>query len=215
MKKEWLRYLELKTQRPELFVDNGKIHIVDDEEIIAKFEEETNRKIGVVYESPYTMKVVDLVYEVPEKYFAYERSVPTIQKGAIVTVPIYQDRVILLKQYRHCIRDYEFSFPRGFGEKDVSALENAKKELREEIGAEVEAVHFLGEVTPDSGVQSTVVAVYCCQISSYDPHLQEEGIENIIEITFDELDQLICDGKIRDGFTLSAMCLYERKYRRF
>lgn len=208
LKKEWLRYLELKVQRPELFVDNGSIRIVFDEDIVAEYEQETGRKIGVVYESPYTMKLVDLVYETPGSYFAYERSIPTVRERAVVTVPVFNDKFILLKQYRHCIRDYEYSFPRGFGERGLAAEENAKKELHEEIGAEVTSAYFLGEMTPDSGGQSTVVSVYCCEVSSYDSKKREEGIESILEVGLDELNQLISEGKVRDGFTLSALCLY-------
>lgn len=208
---EWIRYLELKKERPELFVDNGSIHIVFDEEIVAKFELETGRKIGVVYESPYSMKVVDLVYERPEKYFAYERSVPAVKDRAVVTVPVINNKFVLLKQYRHCIRDYEYSFPRGFGESGLSAEENAKKELSEEIGAVVETVKLLGEMTPDSGSQSTVVSICCCELASYDSSVREEGIEEILELNLSEIEQLIIAGKIKDGFTLSALFLYERK----
>lgn len=208
---EWIDYLKLKEERPELFIDNGSIHIVFDEKIIAKFELEKGQKIGIVYKSPYTIKIVDLVYEIPEKYFAYERSVPAVKNKAVVTIPVINNKFILLKQYRHCIRDYEYSFPRGFGEKGLSAEENAKKELKEEIGAIVEKVSFLGEVTPDSGSQSTVVSIYCCELSSYDSSMREEGIADILEMDLNEIGQLTTEGKIRDGFTLSALFLYERE----
>lgn len=210
---EWLRYLELKNQRPELFIDNGPIHIVFDEMVVEEFQQKTGRKIGVVYESKYSLMVVDLVYEVPRQYFAYERSVPAVQKGAVVTVPVYQDKFILLKQYRHIIRDYEYSFPRGFGEDGLSAEENAAKELGEEIGADVVKATHLGDITPDSGGQSKVVSIYSCELTSYNPATREEGIQSILELSFDELKQWIAEGKIKDAFTLAALLLYEGKFR--
>lgn len=205
---EWLRYKDLLIERPALFTDNGPIHIVTDETIVETFEKEHNRKIGVLYESPYNMLLVDLVYEEEGHYFAYERLVPAVATGAVVIMPIFKENVILLRQYRHALRDYQYAFPRGFGEKGLSVEENLRKELKEEIGATIADTHFLGTVTPDSGVQSGLVAVYACHIDSYNPNLRSEGICDILEISLGELRKMAHEGQITDGFTLAALGMY-------
>lgn len=204
---EWNRYLELQKERPALFVDNGLIHIVTDEAIVMDFQEKNNRKIGVVYESAYNMLVVDLVYEEEGRYFAYERLVPAVERGAVVIIPVYKDKMILLNQYRHVIRNYQYGFPRGFAEKGLSPEENCKKELLEEIGGKVISTKYLGQLSQDSGVQANLVSVYLCEVSEYDSSLHSEGICEIIEVSKTQIKSLLREGKITDGFTLAALTL--------
>lgn len=82
--------------------------------------------------------VADLVYTIDKdnnkNYFAYERIIPKAKNNSsVVIVPIYEDKIILLKQYRHALRDYQYSLPRGYGEDTVQVENNVKKELSEEI----------------------------------------------------------------------------------
>lgn len=205
---EWLRYKELQIERPALFTDNGPIHIVTDETIVETYEKEHNRKIGVLYESPYSILLVDLVYEKEDHFFAYERIVPAVETGAVVILPLLEEKVILLHQYRHALRDYQYGLPRGFGEKGLTVEENLRKELMEEIGATVTDIQFLGNVTPDSGVQSSLVSVYACHIDSYDASLKSEGICEILEVDLEEVKKMAREGKITDGYTLAALAIY-------
>lgn len=206
---EWARYLEVMKERPEVFANTGEIHIVTDEIVVSDFQEKTNQKIGVVYESAYSIMVVDLVYEEEGKYFAYERVLPAVENPAVVCVPIYRGSMLLLKQYRHAMRDYEYSFPRGFGEKGLSGEENCKKELLEEIGAIVKETKYLGKISPDSGLQGKMVQVYVCELETYDENIKSEGICEILEIPPEEIFKWITEGKIADGFTLAAMSMFQ------
>lgn len=61
------------------------------------------------------MMVVDLVFEKPGVYFAYERLLPIMPKGAVVVMAFHKGKVILLHQFRHAIRSYEYALVRGFG----------------------------------------------------------------------------------------------------
>lgn len=205
---EWVRYLELVKERPEAFANTGKINIVTDENIVADFQNKTNRKIGVLYESAYSIVVVDLVYEEEGKYFAYERILPAVENPAVVMIPMYKGQLLLLKQYRHALRDYEYSFPRGFGEMGLSGEENCKKELMEEIGATVTSTKYLGQMSPDSGLQGKLVQIYACELETYDASVKSEGICEIIELPQDDISKWIAEGKIKDGFTLAAMSLF-------
>lgn len=207
--KEWDRYIELMSERPEEFRDSGTIHIVTDENIVADFEKKNNRKIGVIYESAFNILVVDLVYIQKGKYFAYERMMPKVQNGAVVIVPVYKGRFILLKQYRHALRDYQYAFPRGFGENDISVEQNVKKELYEEMGAKAVDFLFLGTVVADSGASGNKVSIYKCNIKEYDQSIKEEAIVKMIELNDSEIQDMIIQGKITDGFTLSSYCYYQ------
>lgn len=151
MNKEWDLYMKLRKSRPYEFRNTGDLRIIIDEEIIREFEEKNNVKIGVVYSSTYHLMVVDLVEDNLGNKFTYERLLPVVENGAVVVIPKIDDKFVLLKQYRHALRDYQFGLPRGFAKVEVSAEENAKKELEEELGSiTVDLPKFLGTVIADS-----------------------------------------------------------------
>ena len=201
-------YLDLITERPELFVQNELLMIETDIDKIIKYETENHVQIGVMYKSPYHLFVVDLVYDRFGRYFTYERCIPSVKKGAVVAVPLYKDCFVLLKQFRHAVRRFQYAFPRGFGEIGISSEENLKKEISEELGADILSFRKLGSVVSNSGLSSDKADVFCCEITR--PTLKD-GYESIVELEFlnrDELKQWISEEKIEDGFTLSALLLY-------
>ncbi len=203
---EWLDYNALMLSQPNLFSQNDTLEIIFDETIIENFERDNNVTIGVVYKSNYNLLVVDLIQS-NHVLFTYERVIPR-NKGAVVTVPIFENKLVLLKQYRHTNRSIEYSFPRGFGEPNISAWENVKKEIKEEIGGLTKEVSYLGKLSPDSGLTSNTVEVYSCKLESYEKQNNHEGILDILLFTVEELKSFIKEGKIIDNFTISAFYMY-------
>lgn len=204
---EWDRYIELKEERPELFKNEGVINIVLDEAIVENYQIENDIKIGVVYDSPYNMMVVDLVYNEEGVYYSYERVIPKEQKGAVVILPRYKGEYILLKQYRHSIRDYQYAFPRGYAERGISAEENVQKEMYEELGAEISNVRYMGEVIADSGLSANKVSIYECEVKEYREIEKNEGIVEFVEVSFEEIIKMMEDNRLDDGYTLSAIAM--------
>ncbi len=201
-------YFELMKRKPEAFLPSSEIEIVTDRETLENYAKETKKELGVVYKSPYNTLVVDLVKS-EGRYFRYERVIPSALGRGTVCVPMYKGKFLLINQYRHPIRAYQLCFPRGFGEDGLSAFENAKKELAEEIGATVEKTFSLGEVSADSGLSFGIADVVLCEVSSYETQEGYEGIVSSLELSPDELKEKISKGEINDGFTLSAFALYE------
>lgn len=207
----WKSYIDLMQQRPQLFLPSEDLAIVTDPALVEDYVVRTGRKLGLVYKSPWNMMVVDLVQNRKGEIFSYDRLIATSTGTPVVTVPVYKGRLILIKQYRHAIRRTQYAFPRGFGEDGLSAEENARKELREEIGAsfgQEAEIRLLGQVTADSGVTSTGIAVVYCEISSYEERVGYEEIQETILLTREELDDWIKQGRIDDGFTLAAYSVF-------
>lgn len=207
---EWNRYVAYVSDDAEADCGTGELKLVTDHNRVLEFERSPEgREIGIMYESPYSTLVVDLVRDSHGREFAYERIIPRAD-GAVVIVPIYDGRFVLLEQFRHAIRERQICFPRGFGEDGLSAEENARKELCEEIGAEgISGLRKLGSLTPDSGISANVVDVYSCAIDGYDPTMRDEGIIRILELSPEQLRDMIAAGEITDGFTLSAFAMYK------
>ena len=203
----WLEYEKLMKERPELFAQNEQLQICLDRDIILDYMNGTGRPIGVLFKSPYSIMVVDLVSDADGKLFAYERLLPAMVNDAVVTVPKLGDKYVLLKQYRHSLRRELIAFPRGFGENGLSAEENAAKELSEEIGASVTEARLIGHVEPDSGMIGNSVAVVVCTVDGAQLKPGYEGIKELILLSGDELAEWIKDGRITDGYTLAAFAL--------
>lgn len=201
------RYFQLMDQRPELFRGGGELTIISDAEEIEAYVRAGGRQIGIAYESPYSLIAVDLVEDRSGNRFAYERLIPA-ETGAIVSVPVYDGRFVLLRQYRHALRDYQLAFPRGFGEAGLTSRENLEKEIAEELGASVSSAEYLGKIAPDSGITGSLADVYSCRITR--PVLKPgyEGIRKLCLLSPVELRECIAQGEITDGFTLAAFALY-------
>lgn len=204
----WRDYVRLQEERPEMFRQDDRLRIVFNEDIILDYMNSHSRKIGVLYKSDYSMMVVDLVCDPKGNCFAYERLVPASIGQAVVIIPVYNDRLVLLEQFRHALRKTQYSFPRGFGENGLTAIENAKKEIEEELGAAASLTEELGSVIPDSGMAGASAAVIKCRIGSFSEKKDYEGICKVITVSKNEMESLIREGRITDGFTLAAWTLY-------
>lgn len=208
MKDRWNEYVKLIEERPELFRFSKMIDIVTNEAVVRRYEEETGKKIGVLYHSEYSMLVVDLIRCENGTYYTYERLVPTVNGGAVVIMVLCKGKVVLLRQYRHSLREYQYGFPRGFGEESISAEENVVKEVNEELNAHILSIRHMGDLTPDSGMMSNKVSFYLCEVDSFEEKKGYEGIDSIIELDMKEFEQWIRDGKITDGYSVAAYGLY-------
>lgn len=206
----WARYLRLLEERPEAFAPDPGLPIITDTREAAAFTARTGRPLGVLYESPYRLLVVDLVRG-PCGPFAYERILPASTGAAVVLMPLWEGRFVLLRQFRHALRAGQLAFPRGYGEDGLSPEENARKELAEELRSEAAALESLGRVTPDSGMTGTRAHVFLCRITRPRPPLGYEEIQGMVCLSPGELGERIAAGEIDDGFTLAAYGLWTAK----
>lgn len=214
--KEWFEYIRLKEERPRDFIADDRLEIIYDAALVEAFQQESGRIIGVLYHSPYRILVVDLVKR-EGKMFAYERFLLT-KEGAISTIPIYKNKFVLLRQFRHSIRGEQISFVRGFGEDGLNVIENAKKELAEELGAKTDTAIQLGSIIADCGASASPVAIVLCYIDNVELKCQYEGIQEILLLSKEELEEKIFNGEITDGYTVASFTLYKswmkRQWRR-
>ncbi len=209
----WKSYLNLRNSRPELFVQDQMLEIVFDEQLVDDYVDTAQTPLGLIYQSPYRMLLVDLVRDPDGRLFGYERIVTIEKSGGVVAVPICQDSFILLKQFRHATRETQYAFPRGFAEPGLCEEENMKKEVQEEINMPVNRVSFLGIICPDSGLTSAHVSIWACEVTDFhlNPKKGYEGIEDVLLLNREEMERWILSGRINDAFTLSAWALCQSR----
>ena len=201
-------YFALMEQRPELFAPSERIPIERDLQAIRGFTARTGKKVGVLYQSKFNMLVTDLICPKEGEPYLYERVIPAAE-GGVVVVAVYEGKLVLLRQFRHALRQEQVAFIRGCGEPDLSPEANAQKEVWEEIGANVLDLEYLGRVSPDSGLTSTMASVYLCQVSCPVAKRGYEGIEEPLLLSQGEFDRWVAQGRITDGFSLAAYTLYQ------
>ncbi len=206
--KEIDKYLELVNNYPHYFKQNSNIKLVLDKSTLESHVNITGKQIGVIYESSYHIFIVDLIEDTNGKLYQYSRLISPKNTNGVVIIPIKDQKLALLKQFRHGTREFELEFPRGFSEPGISPEENAKKELFEELGAEILNICHEGSVISDTGLTGGTVDIFSIEVNSVGKLSQEEGISEVYWYTLEELKELIKENKIRDSFTLSAMMKY-------
>ena len=223
------KYLKFRSKKAECFVPSTVYPIAatgstttDNPEVlkeIVRLEEMFDYHFGIQYSSKYNTLVVDPIESKDNNsltaFFPYERIVPTCGNG-VVMVTRHNNKFLMLKQYRHAPRKNQIAFPRGYGENGILSIENAKKELFEEIRAtRISEPIFIGSIAPDSGLTSSCVSVYLIDINEFNA-TNEEGIQGIVEYSSDQFEQLLKENNkdknkyFDDGFSIAAYSLYKR-----
>lgn len=217
MNEELKKYFDFMQKRPEEFIKSDLLSIITDEDFIEKYCLENNVRIGVVYESRFHIMVVDLVKDNKGRVFTYERIINTVPGGTVM-LTLHNGKYVLLDQFRHALRNKQYAFPRGFRELGISSLENAKKEISEEIHIHDKesdvSYKFLGKVVADSGLSGNIVDIYCVIINNSEEKLYSKDTEEIIasiEVTDEKFQDMVHEGIITDGFSLSAYSLFKAK----
>lgn len=163
-------------------------------------------QVGIAFQDQYTMILRDAVRFPNGRLGTYIRIVGDGIPGVIV-LPIYRDEVLLIRHFRHATRTWHLEIPRGFGEKDFSSEDNACRELKEEIGANVTRLVSLGRVYPDTGGLSEYNDFFYAEVDAYGEVEADEAIVELLPTALSEFERMIRENKITDGFTLTAYAL--------
>jgi ADP-ribose pyrophosphatase len=203
-------YFNLIQQYPSLIKPNdAPLKIITDRKIIEKWQESNKEKeIGVLLQDKYITIIRDLV-EFPDGSMAgYNRIINTasFNKGSVgsVILPVKDRKILLIKIFRHPTRQWSLEIPRGFGESNLTPEEIARKEIKEEIGGEIEKVVDLGEFYNNTGLEGNNVHIYLAYLGNVGKPRNAEGIEEIIWVSLKKMEDMIAKSEISDGFTIVA-----------
>jgi ADP-ribose pyrophosphatase len=213
-------YQELVTEHPYLFQnENFPIKIISDSSRIEEWQNHRRAKlmtegkplawadIGVVLNDPYIVVIRDLV-EFPGGhvggYFRIINRADLNGGQGVVVLGEMDGKYLLLNQFRHPVRSWSFEAPRGFGQPETTAEEQAKNEILEEVGGEIGELVDLGIYYSNTGLEGNKVKLFYAKLKSVGQPAQEEGIESFLWVSLAELEEMIASAKITDGFTIAA-----------
>ena len=131
--------------------------------------------------------------------------------GAAVAALDEQDRVCMLRQYRHAVGGWIWELPAGKLEPGETAGTTASRELVEEAGLRAESWEKLGEILVTPGFCDEVIHLFLAR-NLTDTDTQQESHE-LIEIhwmPFRDALGKVYDGTINDAKTMLGLMLAER-----
>jgi ADP-ribose pyrophosphatase len=129
--------------------------------------------------------------------------------GAVAVVAVDdQQRVVLVKQYRHAIRAIVTEVPAGKLDGDEDPLEGARRELREETGFRAGRWQLLSSLYPSPAWSTEYIYLYLATDLIPGPTAMEadETIE-LIQLPFSEAIELVRSSAITDAKTVAALLL--------
>jgi len=129
--------------------------------------------------------------------------------GATAVIAMTNDsRILLLKQYRHSLREYIWEIPAGTIDPQESVISCAKRELIEETGFSAGQWQHLAEITPVPGYSNERIYIYLAtdlHLSGQD--LDHDEIISVHQVNFKEAFAMIKQGEIRDAKSITGLYL--------
>lgn len=131
-------------------------------------------------------------------------------KDFSLVIPKIGDNYFLIETYRYTVNKMSLEFPAGGIEPTEQPLNSAKRELSEEAGLESHQFKKLGFLYSSNGFSTIGCHIFVaenCSFVSQKLEDSEEGMQ-VKQFSIHDIEKLIKTGKITDGPTVSAFCLY-------
>lgn len=127
--------------------------------------------------------------------------------GASAMIPMSgNDNVILIKQYRHALRDFIWEIPAGTLVPNETPLECAKRELIEETGFSANTWQKLGEITPVPGYSNERIHMFlAADLVPTEQDLDKDEVLDVHEVPLGKAVEMIHEGAIQDSKTISGL----------
>lgn len=130
---------------------------------------------------------------------------------AIAALPA-DDRIVLVRQYRHAAGQALWEIPAGTAESDESCEEGASRELREETGYTADSLELLCAVYPTPGYCTERVHVYAARDLHAGPQqLEEDERIDLREVSLRQAWEMQASGEIVDMKTVLALLWLTRR----
>jgi ADP-ribose pyrophosphatase len=160
--------------------------------------------LGLLYEDEYVRLLKDVVRFSSGRLGTYIRVLPAGSSAGVAVLPLLDGDVVLIRHFRHATRQRHWEIPRGFADNDESAADAARRELREELGVDTDALHAIGTVHPDTGILGGSTELFVAEIATIGELDGDEAITEAKRVSPGTMAELIRDGQVTDSFTIAA-----------
>lgn len=118
----------------------------------------------------------------------------------VATLPLLKDkRIVVCLKYKHAMRAWQIELPRGTRLYGESAVDAAKRELRNETGFLAESHLFLGSIAADSSSLNTLTPLFLGYINAQAEPVSddERGVLGFLILSKDEIKNAFLKGNIK------------------
>jgi ADP-ribose pyrophosphatase len=117
------------------------------------------------------------------------------------------NKVILVRQYRHAADIISLEVPGGVIDGDEAPEEAVKRELLEETGYSFDQAELIATLYPNPATSNNVTYTYLLTggVKTHEQHLDEHEILNVEEYSIEEVKQLLKDNKIDQALHAAAL----------
>lgn len=141
--------------------------------------------------------------KIVDPYYVYEFSTWV---GAL---PVTEEgKIIMVKQYRHALGETCIEIPGGCVDDTDANVEYAiARELLEETGYTFSSFDYLGEISPNPSTNSNLLHMFLARGGKKvaEQKLDENEEIEVLEMSMDELKQLLRENKIIQGMHVSCI----------
>ena len=129
--------------------------------------------------------------------------------GATAIIPMLNEsRILLLKQYRHPLKEYIWEIPAGTLDPKEAVINCARRELIEETGYSAGQLQKLAEITPVPGYSNERIHIYLAtDLKPAAQDLDQDEIINVHEVEFSEAIEMIKRSEIQDAKSITGLYL--------
>jgi ADP-ribose pyrophosphatase len=135
--------------------------------------------------------------------------------GAAAIVPLTDTGdVVLIRQYRHALKQYIWEIPAGTLHAGEAMEACARRELTEETGLAAAGWETMGEITPVPGYSDERVHLFLArELTPAQQALDADEVLAVHRVPLAEAVRMIERGEIRDAKTICGLLLAERRVR--
>ncbi|MBQ9538096.1 MAG: NUDIX hydrolase [Treponema sp.] len=132
----------------------------------------------------------------------------------VAVIPVVDDSFLMVRQWRHGEQGLSIEFPGGVIEPGEEPEAGARRELREETGAEAGKLTYLGRVNPNPALCSNHMYFYCAQNLTLtgQQNLDSDEFVNYMKISKKEVFEKMGGPDYPHALMAAALCLYRQKF---
>ena len=126
--------------------------------------------------------------------------------GAAAIVPLIDDTVVLIRQFRHAAGGFIYEIPAGKLHPGEDPKACAARELEEEIGYRAGGLELISSIFTAPGFTDEVIHIYkATGLTKGRQHLDRDEVLEVVEMSLAEAMTMIRAGTIRDAKTIVGL----------